>query len=104
MEKLFKVLFGFLFCWIVIFIVSCYISVGDIETLERVKYSGIMAVFAIIGCWLKLGNTQNSKKSDRGINRVIYIFEGEFGRKLVFRIQNNRIYNGLGNKYNYEIK
>ena len=104
MSKLFKFLLGLLLCWIVIFVVSCYVSKDGIETLERIKYSGIMAAFAIAGYWLELGNTQNSKKLDRGINRVIYIFEGEFGRKLAFRIQNNRVYNGLSNKYNYEIK
>ena len=104
MIKIIKFLFGFLFCWMIIFAISFYVSEKDIETLERMKYSGIMAVFAIIGYWLKFGNTHNTKKTIRGTKKEIYVFEGEFGRKLAYRIQNNKIYTGLSNKYYYEIK
>ena len=35
---------------------------------------------------------------------TFYVFEGEFGRTLLWRIENNKIYPGTSNQFKYEIK
>ncbi|MBE6606056.1 MAG: hypothetical protein E7635_03365 [Ruminococcaceae bacterium] len=111
-QKLFKALLVFLISWIAVFFLLGYTASKDMEVKERIIYSGICAVIIIIGVYFKLGETKTNgktfkKKSYEIATNVrsdeMYIFEGEFGRKLIYRIQNNKIYEGLSNKYNYEI-
>ncbi len=112
-QKIIKISVAFLVCWIAVFNLLGYTSSNDMGGREKLAISGIISLIVLIGVWFKLGETDKKTSKKKSYNTEttnekasgdIYIFEGDFGRKLIYRIQNNKIYEGLGNKYNYEIK
>lgn len=110
MNNIYKVLFGFLLCWMTVIALSYLTSSNDMNITERIMYSGVFALIILFVCWIKLGKNGTVKKNNNGKKTVkhknvdLYVFSGEFGRTPVYRIQNGKIYKGFSNKHDYEIK
>lgn len=106
MNKILKLLIALLVCWIIAFCVSFYTASDTLDMVERVLYSLLFASIAIIVYSLSpTGNTapKNSAQNAKS-TRTLYVFEREFGKKLIYRIQDNKVYEGFSNRYYYEIK
>ena len=88
MGKFCKTLFVLLFVWIAVLAISFYTSIDNIEMKDRIVYSGVFALVGVVGYYLKTDKTKTSKNNgySRAMNskdRALYVFEGEFGRKLI---------------------
>lgn len=84
--------------WLAVFFLTFYTAIDDLDIFERLIASGLLSAVTLFYPSSKRKTTA-SKSS-----KTLYIFEGNFGNKPVYRICNNKVYVGLSNKYRYEIK
>lgn len=96
--------------WVGIFFVT-FFTADDLSITERIVCSGafaaVVGVFGLIGLFVpsnKSGKVVNKSQNSRSKNNVIYIFEGDFGKNPVYRIEGNKIFEKMNSKPKYEIK
>ena len=103
-NRIIKSLIALIICWLFAFCVSFYTASETLDMVERVCYSLAFAGILLIAYSLNTPR-KSLKNNNRTSNvKILYVFEGEFGKKLVYRIQGSKVYEGLSNKYKYEIK
>ncbi len=105
MEKLKKFAVRVLILWIVIFIIFLFTfstwNNAEIWELFILSFMVSMGISSVIESMWK--PSQHHAKSAPH-SKTLYVFKGEFDKTLICRIENNRIYPGTSNKFEYEIK